>query len=95
MLGMWRRIINADMIKLDKMSVGERFLMDIYIGKDIAAKIEATETIRLTRNVTSQVRITSANMKPIPGITHAAPSKTPKVVATPLPPLKFRNMVQL
>jgi hypothetical protein len=88
-------MIKMDRIKLDRMSVGERCLRTMYAGKDIAAKSDAREIILVARKLTIQVRITRTNTRLIPGITQADPSKTPKVVATPLPPLKFRNIVQL
>lgn len=67
----------------------------IYIGNNIALIMEATETILVIRKTKAQVKIIKPNIRFIPASLTAKPNKTPNVVATPLPPLNPKNMLQL
>ena len=65
------------------------------MGKKNAVKMEARETILADNKVIVQT-ITQDNKTQIKPLTFKAkPNKTPKVVATPFPPLKFKNTGQL
>ena len=64
-------------------------------GKDKDANNEAREMIRLKIKTTNQIKITIPRIIFKPGIFRESPIKTPNVVATPLPPLKFKKSVQL
>ena len=77
------------------MTPGECLNKIIKTGMAIPAKTEARETILITINVASQVKITKPNIMPKPCILKDNPINTPNVVATPLPPLKRKNKVKL
>ncbi len=64
-------------------------------GKLKTANIEAKEITLLIINVTNQTRIVNPRTIFNPGMITESPKNTPKVVATPLPPLNFRKIVQL
>ena len=55
-------------------------------GRDKAAAREAKETMRLAAKIASQTKRTKRAVR------GERPTKTPKLVATPLPPLNFRNI---
>ena len=65
------------------------------MGNKIADKIEAKDTILVSTKIKSQLRISKIRIIFNPGILIARAIKTPKLVAIPLPPLNFKNMVQL
>lgn len=67
----------------------------IYIGRVMPLRIEASETILKAININAQVKISKPRIMFNPGTLEARPSNTPKVVAMPLPPLNFKNIVQL
>mgnify|MGYP001039834369 CR=1 FL=1 len=58
-------------------------------------KIEAKETIRDNRKIKDQTNITKKKIILRFALTMPKPIKTPKLVATPLPPLNPKNIVQL
>lgn len=67
----------------------------MYMGKAMALITEANETILATIKIANQVKITKLKINFMPVISMLNPANTPKVVATPLPPLNFKNIVQL
>ena len=66
-----------------------------YTGNATKAIIEANDTILESKNTSSQVKSKRPSIALKPGIVKANPIRAPKDEATPLPPLKFRNTVQL
>jgi len=68
---------------------------NIYTDKAMPVITEERETILLIKKITNQVITLKANITFNPPILIARPNKTPKVVAMPLPPLNFKNTVQL
>lgn len=74
---------------------GDCLNMIVKTGKLNAAKIEAKEIILLAINTANQISIVNPKTIFNPGILIDKPNNTPKVVATPLPPLNFKKMVQL
>ena len=71
------------------------FKKNIERGKRLAETIEAKETKPVDKNVTIQAKITDIKAALNGLTTIARPIMTPKLVATPFPPLKLRNKVQL
>lgn len=69
--------------------------MIVKTGNAIPLTTDAMETILKIMNVASQVKTTRPNTGLSAAILIANPSKTPKVVATPLPPLNLKNIVQI
>lgn len=67
----------------------------IYKGKSIPLKTEAKDTILKSKNTTNQLKITKKKTTLKEGITAVKANKTPKLVATPFPPLNLKNSVQL
>ena len=67
----------------------------VKTGKLNAERIEAREIILEIIKTINQTKIVKPNTTFNPGIVRESAIKTPKVVATPLPPLNFKNMVQL
>lgn len=65
------------------------------MGREIAVKTEATETILAITKIKIQVKITKPSINFKPAILIAKPNNTPKVVAMPFPPLNLKNIVQL
>jgi len=65
------------------------------MGKVIALTIEATETILLIEKTVTQIPKDDKTTHIKPLIFNVKASITPKVVATPFPPLKLRNTGQL
>ena len=65
------------------------------IGKLNAANIEASDMVLLAIKVTNQTNTVNPNTIFNPAILRDKPINTPKVVATPLPPLNWRKIVQL
>jgi hypothetical protein len=64
-------------------------------GKLSAAAIEEREIMRKIRKTANQTKTARPNIHFTPSIFNARPSSTPRLVATPLPPLKRRKIVQL
>lgn len=64
-------------------------------GKLKAANIDAREITLLIMNVTNQTRIVNPRTIFSPGMITESPKNTPNVVATPLPPLNLKKIVQL
>lgn len=90
-----RNIINIDKSRPTKIT-GKDLLKNVAkTGKLIAARIEAKEMILLVIKVTSHTKTVNINMNFKPAIFTERPSNTPKVVATPFPPLNPKNIVQL
>jgi len=56
---------------------------------------EASDIILNIKNDANQVNTAKSNTIRNPGIINARAIKTPKVVATPLPPLKFRKILNV
>jgi len=69
--------------------------ISMYNGRNKAVNAEATETILARRIIKIQVRILKAITQLIPATLNDRPRRTPRVVATPFPPLKFKKIVQL
>ena len=93
-MDLWRRMIKAASMAVAMTKFSGCLNIAIYIGKETQAKIEARETIRAAAKTTAQVK----RVKPRMGLSTAEvtdkASSTPKVQATPLPPLNFRKTVQ-
>ena len=64
-------------------------------GKLNAAMIEESETILNITNTANQTKTAKPNNHFTPSIVKAKPNNTPRLVATPLPPLKRKKIVQL
>ena len=73
----------------------KRLNRTVYTGKTIAVTTEERDIIFEKVNTLSQVIANKPNINLRPLIFMAKPNKTPNVVATPLPPLNFKNTVQL
>ena len=69
--------------------------MSIKRGRTTEALIEEIETKPLINKIRSQATTVKLKTNRRPGITTANPNKTPALVATPLPPLNFRKILQL
>ena len=69
--------------------------MITYTGSAMPVKTEAKETTLVVKNVINHVRTKRPRIIFKVPIWVAKASNTPKVVATPLPPLNFKNIVQL
>lgn len=95
MFGLWRRIMNMASKKPDKITGNDCLNNSANKGKLAAANIEDNEIILLKINVSDQIIMVSPRITFNPGILAERPIKTPRVVATPLPPLNFKNTVQL
>ncbi len=67
----------------------------VYTGREMPVITEATEIVLTIKNTINQVKIIKPKIKLSPAILTDNPINTPKVVAIPLPPLKFKNIVQL
>lgn len=67
----------------------------IAMGNITAAIIDAKDTNPLVKNIIIQIKIIIYKAIRNWAIIMARPIITPKLVATPLPPLKLRNIVQL
>lgn len=67
----------------------------VNIGKLNADKIEDREMILTIEKLRNQINTVKPKTMLNPGILKAKPKSTPKVVATPLPPLNLKNIVQL
>jgi hypothetical protein len=67
----------------------------VRIGNDIEETIEARDTIRKARNTETQIKNNKPRIGFSPEMVKVNPIRTPMVVATPFPPLNFRNIVQL
>jgi len=67
----------------------------VKTGKLKAAKIEAKEIILVETKTQSQIKTTKPRDTFRPGIIIESPSNDPNAVATPLPPLNFKKIVQL
>ena len=80
---------------LAKIIAGDCLKTTTNRGKNKALIIEAKETILESRKIKIQIKTRSKRIPPKPGVFQANPISTPKVVAIPLPPLKFKNIVQL
>ena len=94
-LDLCRRIINTERTMLNNIKARDSLKISIYIGRASAVSTEATEIILTIINTTNQVKIAKPTIIFKPAIFIARPINTPKVVATPLPPLNPKNMVQL
>ena len=69
--------------------------ISINKGKEIALKTEANETMRKIKNTINQTNITNVTISLSSVMVTANPARIPRVVATPLPPLNRKNIVQL
>lgn len=90
-----RRMMKNETKILKIRSSGGCFNTIIAMRKAIPQEIEASETVLEVKKTSSQVKITIPNIMLKAGILNDKPIKTPKVVATPFPPLKFKNTVQI
>ena len=90
-----RRIINPAASKLKITSGQESLKKSAERGKLKPARSEARETIRKIINAQNQTRTTIPKIWAKKGTRKDKPINTPKEVATPLPPLKLRNTLQL
>lgn len=95
MFDLWRNMIKAAKSVNIKIKLRDCLNKTVNNGKLKAANIEAKEIVLLIRKAASQTRMAIPKITFKPAILIESPSKTPNVVATPLPPLKFRKMVQL
>lgn len=94
-LALWRKITKAESIVVERIITVDWWKIIAETGKDKAANIEEIETILSVIKITSQIKSKITNGRIIPGIFAAKATRTPIVVATPLPPLKPKNIVQL
>lgn len=92
---LWRKMINNDKNSPAQIKIADCLNSIAKSGKLIAARMEAKEIILLAINVSSQTITVSNKINLNPGIFMDRPKRTPSVVATPFPPLKFKKTVQL
>lgn len=95
MLALCLKIINAATTKLNIIIGADWWNMTTKSGKIIPAIIEEAETILVMTKPANQVKIINPSIMPKLFIRKDKPIRTPKVVATPLPPLKLRNIVHI
>jgi hypothetical protein len=76
-------------------TITERQNSIVNRGKLRAASMEAKEMILLIKKLKNHTTIVKPRAIFNPGILKARPKSTPKVVATPFPPLNLKNIVQL
>jgi hypothetical protein len=88
-------MINAERRIPNAVTVADWRRKNAKIGKLKAAMTEASEMILKIIKIISQMKTVSAKTCARPEILKARPKSTPRVVATPFPPLKLRNIVQL
>ncbi len=67
----------------------------VYTAKPTTDKTEARETILQVRKTINHVKIDKPNISFNPEILIDKASSVPRPVAMPLPPLNFKNIVQL
>jgi len=89
------KIINSDRNVPTHTKVSDCLNISVRKGKLKAANIEANEIVLLTIKTIAQITIVRPKIILNPGILIDRPNRTPRLVATPLPPLKFRKIVQL
>ena len=95
MLDLWRRIMNMDNKIPANTTIADCRNSIVNKGKLSAANIEDKEIILSARKLANQTNAVKPKTIFNPGILRVRPKSTPKVVATPLPPLNFKNIVQL
>ena len=95
MLDLWRNMMNAARSVTIIIKLMDCLNKIVNKGKLKAANTEAKEMVLLIINTANQIKIVIPSMIFKPAILIESPNKTPKVVATPLPPLKFKKIVQL
>jgi len=95
MLDLWRKMMNAAKSVTIRIKPIDCLNKTVNKGKLKAANTEAKEMVLLIIKTVNQIKIVIPKIIFKPAILTESPAKTPKVVATPLPPLKCKKMVQL
>ena len=85
MLERWRQIRSMDNVQLNIIYAGDGSMSHITSGVSVAAVNADSEDILKSNAMQPQIAVT------INATGQLSPSKTPREVATPLPPLKRKN----
>ena len=88
-------MINTDKSVTIKIKLRDCLNRTVNTGKLKADNNEAKEMIRVRRNTANQIKTVIPSIIFKPAILIESPNKTPNVVATPLPPLNLKKIVQL